>query len=434
MSKEIEPKVERTASEVLEVASSGLASNEIASHEVPGQDGIPPNGPVAGVPAPVWVATTYFAQGLPYSIVHQVAQVMLDAFGVSLQAQGLTSLYGLPWNFKFLWSPFVDRVGTAKRWLIAIEVALAALLFIAIVPVRVGALGLFARGLVAFAFLAATHDIAIDAYYLRALPEKSQASFAGLRIAAYRIAMLAAKGGLVALAGLSSWPIALAAGGGMLLVLAGTHHLLLPLETRPPDRKGIAYHEAFLSFLRQPKIAIALAFILTYRAGDALLFAMATPFYSRGLGLTTTQQGFYSGVIGTIASVVGAMAGGAIVGRFTLRRALTPIAILQSLAIPIYAVLAFTKPSLPFIVAGMIGEQLFSGIGTAALAVFLMRRCQGAHKAAHFAIASALMSVATTVTGSASGYLVAEVGFGKFFLIAFAASLPGVLFSRFSPK
>ncbi|CDQ10389.1 Major facilitator superfamily MFS_1 (fragment) [Acidithiobacillus ferrivorans] len=71
-------------------------------------------------------------------------------------------------------------------------------------------------------------------------------------------------------------------------------------------------------------------------------------------------------------------------------------------------------------------EQLAAGLGTAVLMVFLMQRCQGSYQAMHFAIGSALMSVAATVVGGFSGFLAARVGFVEFFLLAFAAALPSL--------
>src|SRR5262245_20670399 len=75
-----------------------------------------------------WVSTTYFAEGYPYAIVNNLADILFKELGASLQIVGLTSLFHLPWNLKFLWAPFVDDYETKRRWLIAIEVALTAVI------------------------------------------------------------------------------------------------------------------------------------------------------------------------------------------------------------------------------------------------------------------------------------------------------------------
>lgn len=384
-----------------------------------------------------WVATTYYGEGLPYSVVHQVSSELFTAFGASLSAIGYTSLTGLAWNLKFLWSPAVDRIGHKRSWVVGTQIALGLVMFALAIPAQVGDLKTVALGLIPLSILAATQDIAVDGFYLDALPDKRQAAFSGLRVGAFRIAMLVGKGGLVVLAGIAGgWKAAYFTAGAMMLLLGLGHALLLPHPAkaeRPKESAFRAFIGAFWSFLRQPKVALVLAFILTYRAGDALMFAMNSPFMKNHLGLETTQRGIINGTWGTLASVGGSMIGGFIVSRWTLEKTLRPIALAQGLAILLYAWLAFTRPAFPIIVGTVLVEQFVAGIGTAGLMVFLMRRCQGAHKASHFAIASALMSVATTIAGTVSGKIADRVGFAAFFLIAFAVAIPGMILSFFVP-
>lgn len=397
-----------------------------------------------------WVVSTYFAEGLPYSLVHQTAAQFFVAMGASLQAVGLTALYGLAWNLKFAWSPLVDRHGTQKRWLCLTEAALALAVAALALPAGRGDLGLVARGLVVVSVLAATHDIAVDGFYLRALPgRRAQAALSGLRVTAYRAALLVGNGALVALAGVTSWQVCFGVGAAMLLALAAGHAALLPGEERtrglsspgeapageraageaaPPPR----YVDAFLSFLRQPQIVASLAFIVLFRAGDALMFAMNAPLL-RSLGYGTIGRGFLGG-LATAGAITGAVIGGAVIARVGQRRALFPMTLAQSLAILLYVVLAALRPGLPLTVAVVVVEQIVAGMGNAALMVFLMHRCRGEYQASHFAVGSALMSLATTTVGAASGYLAARLGFPAFFAVAFAASLPGVALARFVPK
>lgn len=398
-----------------------------------------------------WVASTYLAEGLPFSLVHQVATQLFTFHGASLQATGLTSLLGLAWNAKFVWSPLVDRVGTTRRWIVGLELALAGIIALCAIPAQHGDLGVVVKLLVPFAILAATHDIAVDGFYLRALGKNDQAKLSGFRVAAYRGALLLGNGFLVALAGWVSWRAAFFAAAALLAAFAVGHAIFLPrpqgaaappatgsayrdppMAAAPPGRVLGGWGDALGSFVRQPQAASVLAFILTFRAGDALMFAMATPLL-KDLGLDTDTRGLVSGVVGTIAGIVGAIVGGIFIARVSLRRALFPIAVAQCAAIPIYALMAWTRPSLPFIIAGVVVEQLVAGVGTAAFTIFILRRCFGAYKASHYAMATALMSVAMTVSGSASGYIAARVGFPLFFVIAFFAAFPGVILARRVP-
>jgi len=78
-----------------------------------------------------WVVSTYFAEGLPFAIVRQLSSEFLTSMGEDPKTIGATSLYGLAWNLKLLWSPLLDRYSSLRRWLIATE-ALIGLLVIAL--------------------------------------------------------------------------------------------------------------------------------------------------------------------------------------------------------------------------------------------------------------------------------------------------------------
>lgn len=387
-----------------------------------------------------WVASTYFAEGLPFSLVHQVSAQYFTAMGASLSAIGLTSLYGLAWNLKFLWAPLVDRFGTARKWLFVSQLLLGAAVGLIAWPAATADLRTVAGLLVVVAVLGATQDIAIDGYYLRALGKKDQAALSGLRVGAYRSALLFGNGLIVVVAGRYSWLAGFAVASATLFLLSGAHAMWLPRAERGDvtasaggGRAGIGYFGAFSTFFRQEKIGVILAFILLFRAGDALMFAMSTPLLD-SLGLDTELRGWVGGVLGTAGSISGAVIGGALIARFGFSRTLVPITMVQSAAILLYVLLAVTRPPLPVIVTIVVVEQLVAGIGTAAFLVFLMRRCSSTYKASHFAIATALMSVASTVFGGTSGYLAMKTGFPLFFLIAFLVSIPGVVLSRFVPR
>jgi PAT family beta-lactamase induction signal transducer AmpG len=385
-----------------------------------------------------WVMSTYFAEGLPWSIVHQISQEFFTSMGSSLGAIGLTSLYGIPGNLKFLWSPLIDGYGTMRRWLFSLQAVIAVVVVAIAWPAQERDLGLVARLLLVLAVLGPTQDIAIDGFYLRVLGKADQAALSGLRVAAYRLAMLVGKGLLVMLAGWMSWRACFLIAGAIMAVLAVGHAAGLPREpprSLEPDRTlGRIFVRAFTTFFAQPRAAVTILFILLYRAGDALMFAMATPLLARRLDIVDLATRGGINTVGTIAGIAGSIAGGAVIARIGLKRTLTPIALIQSLAILIYVALSAARPSLPWIMAAVVAEQLLAGVGTAALMVFLMSRCKGDYKASHFAVGSALMSVVTTFAGPLSGFVAERVGFTGLFLFAFAVSIPGVLLSWVVPK
>jgi PAT family beta-lactamase induction signal transducer AmpG len=181
-----------------------------------------------------WTSSTYFAEGFPYSIVNSLADVLFVEHGASLQTVGLTSLFHVPWNLKFLWAPLLDEVETKRRWLIWIEVALTALLVgLAFACTLDTVLATASVLLIALAFTSATHDVAIDGFYLEALDKAGQAKFVGARVTAYRVAMLVVGGPALWLIKPLGWPgvfgVAAAIMGGLLAL----HALGLPRTEVP---------------------------------------------------------------------------------------------------------------------------------------------------------------------------------------------------------
>jgi MFS transporter, PAT family, beta-lactamase induction signal transducer AmpG len=189
-----------------------------------------------------WVFTTYFAEGFPYSLVRQISTVFFKDFGASLQAIGLTSLYGLPWVLKFLWAPLADAFLTKRRWLLIAEFALVlSAVALALGATMPGALTLGSVLFLVTAFFSASHDIAIDGYYLEALDKRRQAQYVGFQAMSYRIALITGGGGVVWLSGVTSWSTGFWAAAVLLAALFLYHCFFLPkVETQQRDLRSLA--------------------------------------------------------------------------------------------------------------------------------------------------------------------------------------------------
>ncbi|HPC81762.1 MAG TPA: MFS transporter [Thermoanaerobaculaceae bacterium] len=186
-----------------------------------------------------WVFSLYFAEGFPYALVRQLSTVFFKDAGASLQAVGLTSLYGLPWTLKLLWAPLVDTYATKRRWLVTAEAALTVLVaLLALASASHAALAVAAGVFFAVAIASATHDIAIDGYYLEALDRDAQARFVGVQAMSYRIALISGGGGVIALSGWSSWPVGLGVAATGLGALCAVHGWLLPVIETPRRPAG----------------------------------------------------------------------------------------------------------------------------------------------------------------------------------------------------
>ncbi len=405
-----------------------------------------------------WVSSTYFAEGLPYMLVRYLAGVYLTDIGVKESYLGFLNFLGIPWNLKFLWAPAIDLFGTKRGWLLKVEGVLvvgflALALLAAFGPLALppgattlegldGAVALrgFLALLVALAFIAATHDVAIDAYYMEAIRNPTeQAAYTGLRVMTYRLAIVFTKSVLVAAAGIWAWSGAFVCGAATLALLLAFHSWYLPrVETGPAKRRGGVtmlrqYGLAFTSWLHQDRVGIALLFIVTYKLGDEVLFSMNTPFLLRELGVTKVQLAWLAGILGTTASIAGSLVSAWALRRFGLRRAVWPLTLAMNLNIWAYAWLAHALPD-PTTQAG-IGliagvhayEQFAAGLGNAVLVVYIMRTCHPDFKAAHYAIASAISSVGSSLFGGFGGLIVEATSYLHLFVLAFALALPSML-------
>lgn len=406
------------------------------------------------LPDALWVSTLYFAEGLPYMLVRFLGGVTLTDWGVREATIGYLNFLGLPWSTKFLWAPLVDLVGTRRGWLLRMElllvlgaVGLALLANVAAPGGQVAApaiLDVAIRGTLALlavlAVAAATHDIGIDGYYLEAIPTPDrQARYTGLRVTAYRGAVVFAKSVVVALAGLVSWRFGYLAVAGVLGALFVLHAYGLPVPnaspraTRAPGEFLREYGRAFATWLDQPRIGLVLVFIITYKLGDEMLFSMNTPFLMREIGLTKEQFSWMNGVLGTGASIGGSLLSAWAIGKWGLRRAIWPLTLGMNLNLWAYVWLALalpdttSTPGLALVAFVTAYEQFAAGLGNAVLVVYLMRSCKAEFKASHYAIASALPSLGGTFLGGMGGHVVEAWGYATLYILSFCAAVPSMV-------
>jgi len=399
----------------------------------------PPPAPSAKSSRPrrtlVWTVSSYFGEGLPWTVLHQMATEFLTAIGASKTQIGSTSLFHLAVTLKFVWSPLVDLFGEKRQWLLAAQGVLGLGMMVTALTLQAGDLTWFWIALALLSVVHATHDIACDGFYLAALQERERALYSGVRNAAFRAATIVGSSVLVYLAARTSWELAFASAGVLmwLVGLVNARVLPRPVESRsPPAARSTAFLAAYRTFFTQPGAARVLAFILFYRLGDIMMFSMAKPLL-RDIGIDTAARGLLNGV-GILASISGSLAGGAIIARKGLGRCLVPMTYVQNLAIPLYIVLAVAQPSLPWVVPIVVLEQLAAGVGVAASGVFLMRIAHPSFSASHFAFATAVVSLGSSLSGYISGPLDEALGHPTFFTLAFVASWPSLLLVHRVPK
>ena len=136
-----------------------------------------------------WIGILYFAEGFPLGVFYDVFPVQFRQQGVDLRDIGFLSLLGLAWTLKFLWAPAIDHYRHHRRWMFAVDLLMAGIMLIFAIHAEFGPWVWLAIG--AFTVLSATNDIAIDGFTIEMLNKRELGLANGIRIAFYRVGMLA---------------------------------------------------------------------------------------------------------------------------------------------------------------------------------------------------------------------------------------------------
>lgn len=403
-----------------------------------------------------WVPPVYVQQGTQYGVVDTVTSTFLTVMGTPLASIGhLGSWITVPWQAKALWSPLVDVFGTRRAWILGAQLAvLGALVFLAWAVGTESWLALTLTACLAVGCAAATHDIAADGFYLRALDERGQAAFSGVRNSCFRVGLLIAGGAIVWLAGtlrenghtlVEAWRLALLAGAGVYALLFVVSAFALPRPAsdvpiaRARDGGAPNIARAFHAYVTQPRFVAVAAFIFCFRLGESMLTRMIRPFLLRGadeggLGFTEKQVGLAYGTAGIVLLLAGGLLGGALLARHGLRRWLWPMAIAMHLPNLGFWWAAVHRPAHETVYVLVALEQFAYGFGFSAYMVFLMQISRrSAWSTTHYAISTGLMGVAQLVAGYWTGDLVNALGFAGFFALVCAAAVPGLAVLPFAP-
>jgi len=377
---------------------------------------------------------TGFASGLPLYILLQLIPAWLRSSEVSLVEIGLFSLVGLPYAWKFVWAPVLDRLtlplGLRRGWML-----LAQLLLIGCI----GALGnldptksmLWVVCLAtAISFFSATQDIAIDAYRRELLPDAELGLGNSVHVQAYRIAGLVPGSLSLILADRLPWMWVFWITAGFMLVGVFLSVTINEPLRPPPVNRGFkaTVFEPFQEYVARRgwrDLVLILFFMVAFKLGDNMATALAMPFYL-DLGFSMTEIGWVAKHAALWPSIVGGLLGGLWMLKLGINRSLWIFGIIQMISIPGFALLASVGPEL-WLLGGVIAfEYLGVGLGTAALTAFIARESSKTFAATQFALFTALTALPRSFANASTGWLVEELGWVVFFLLCTALALPGL--------
>lgn len=409
------------------------------------------------------VATLFFlgfSAGLPILLVFSTLSFWLREAGVSRASIGFFSWIALAYAFKWIWSPFVDRLsiplltgwlGRRRSWLLLSQIAIT----LAIIGMAMSDpqqnLTLFAICALVVAYSSATQDIVIDAFRIESAPEKYQAAMAAAYMTGYRLAMIMAGAGSLAIAAwfsetdayqLSAWSLSYFIMAGCMSVgiittfiakepdYESEHHKLQATMSSQLNKNNT--HSLAARFMAWLEIAIIAPFsdffqrygkhallilllIGTYRISDIVMGIMANPFYV-DMGYTKGEVAAISKVFGVIMTLIGAGLGGVLLTRYSTYSILFLGAFLVVITNFIFAILAFVGKDLTLLTLIISMDNISAGIATTAFITYISKLTNIEFSATQYALFSSMMLLFPKFIAGFSGVYVDNFGYVNFFI------------------
>jgi PAT family beta-lactamase induction signal transducer AmpG len=379
---------------------------------------------------------TGFASGMPLYVLFQLVPVWLREGGVSLAEIGLFSLIGIPYTWKFLWAPLMDRyvppfLGRRRGWMLVTQIALV---------LSIGVLGIFEPAdstwlvawlAVAVAFFSASQDVVLDAYRREILADEELGMGNAIHVQAYRISSLVPGSLALILADMLPWSSVFWITAGFMSVGVGMTLMVSESDSELPAASGLreALVAPFSEYLGRRGwygLLLVLSFMFLYKIGDNMATALSMPFYLE-MGFSKTEIGLVAKHAALWPAIFGGLVGGLVMVRVGINRALWLFGVVQLVSILGFALLASVEPQLWLLASVISFEYLGVGMGTAAFTAFIARETSKTYAATQFALFTALAAVPRTFANASTGIIVERIGWVDFYLLCTLIAVPGML-------
>ena len=379
---------------------------------------------------------TGFSSGLPLFILISLIPAWLRSEHVDLKSIGLFALMQLPFTWKFIWSPFLDRyafplLGRRRGWMLTTQMLL--LLSIPLFGIFNPTADLWAIAYLSLvlAFFSASQDIVLDAYRREILSDSELGLGTSVHVNAYRIAGLVPGSLSLILADYLPWSSVFFITA--LFMLPG---LVMTLLVREPATAALrprtlraAVVEPFHEFIQRAgwqSALLVLAFIFLYTLGINMATALATPFYL-DMQFSKSEIGLIAKHAALWPAVIGGLIGGAMMLKIGINRGLWLFGVVQTVSILGFAGLTHFPGDRTMLATTIGFEALGVGLGTSAFVAFIARTTNPAYTATQFALFTSLAAVPRTVINATTGWMVEHLGWFHFFLLCALLAIPGML-------
>ena len=334
----------------------------------------------------------YVAQGIPFGFAHITLTAYFADKGASTAEVGaFTALIGIPWTFKWVLGPFLDRMSRSSmgRRRPFILIAQAMMILFSLVLIAVPGLSDDLRTLgwiwLAYNVFVALQDVSVDALAVDLLPEHERGLANGLMYGCATLGQIIGGAGLsivVADYGLQSGMIVLVLGLGSIMVLplflrerAGDTFLSLRLRARNAGQAATStrtlFVDLFRAFARRSPL-FGVVWALSIFVGLYGLITIGQVLLIQKLGWSAEEYGKLAGGWPSLVLLGGSVAGGWVADRLGHRRVQAVASILLGLIWIAFALLESQWTDRTFILAFSCVEAAFIGILSAAFFALAM--------------------------------------------------------------
>ena len=371
----------------------------------------------------------YTVHGMPYGFFAVALPLFLRDAGWSRTAIGFLGGLGLPWFFKFLWAPLVDRFfwpgfGKRKSWIVPCTTILTFLVFLLSLsePTKMSSEIWLLATVFGINLFAATQDIAVDGLAVDILSPRDRGPGNAIQVVGYKAGMLFSGGFLLAFTDQLGWR-----GICWAMTLLSVVILFFAIRFSESEVTGDGSPEhtdlalilrSLMDMARRRGILMAIVLIATYKMGETLIDAMYKIFL-RDMGLSIATIGIMNGGWGLAFSLIGSLTGGFIARDVNRINVLFGVGVARFFPLAAIAFLPYlaSAASLWVLYPVTLAEHFAGGMLTTVMFAFMMDLCDRRVGATHYTTLAAIEVAGKFSVGLFAGLLADQIGYGPLFTI-----------------
>ncbi|MFV1871846.1 MAG: MFS transporter [Oleiphilus sp.] len=395
------------------------------------------------------ISALYLSQGLPGGLIAHALPAFLREQGSSLAFIAALKLLALPWLFKFLWAPLVERSASYSerfRWIFRMQILTTLGLLVLSWSISSSSYAAICLGIALLLLVnlaSATQDIATDGLTASSTPKKYLGLVNSIQVSAYKVGMLIGGSGLLLLTPYFDIPTLIRLLSLVILFLLAPlvylkRHFLLAEQAaqidKPVQQTDANYESngilstlltSYRGYFSQGNIMPWLGVLLTYKIADSLGSTLFKPMLI-DLGISLNDIGFMT-IYATIAGLVGAVLAGGFYRFLGMKFCLICFGVLQTISVSSLYVVNVLPFSLTEIYALAMVEQFCDGLSTVTLFAVMMKHCRKGHEGADYTLQASIQIALAGIVGASSGVLASIGGFS----LLYASCLLFGVFSLF---